>query len=1010
MKKGLFFFLFLVILIIVACFKKNPDKENGCCGKVIFTISPTDGRTTKITDCEGENPVKFCFRIENIRFNPIDKSCKALPEKVQYLVNYEDGITEVVDGKSEFCHSYKKGSYIIKVTSYPEIEGCEYPIPYTGASQIGVIECLYPYVENLVNSCCPNSTYCEINVGYACDLSIFAMDKLSQPLTYCWDMDGDNNFETCGTEGIRVLCDRVEKKLVSSSVENACGCSIRAADFYFDCMAYVSSLISGNISFSLYSSDIYPQKITDDLFLYVSNYANVLSAPYLMVYYAPVSEPWNLNLVDVHHGPIKGGELQFSENNYLHMNSPGSGVYVFSATFPAVLTPVSSPPEGGWKTAYGAPFRPSMIYAEGITGFLIKDHTGFSVDISNPLSVIQKDRILGIQNCSGSGSYLKKIHSILPFAFVSVEAINSDPDCGIGVYDFSNGYFGNTQYEDHPSPLLVLRRDGCLDERETLCFVQSLSGTKEFLVENEFVDPITYPPSSTAVLTLQFFTKGTPEGITIYTQYNATISEVSPSDYYFADKKRIVLSNHPSPDWVYSVTYSVPSLLFAGINRGSYGYVDMWDTGSHPNPVSRTETGASYKTSAIHAFSKGIVSSCSQAKPAVPLNQVFLDIFDFSDPTLPQKISSLELRSTYKFSSCSRLRGFEDEGTRVDFIITGSEIGIVDISNPSSPALKKTVYFSGSLMDIDDFYQYLILSVERVGLVIYDVSDVKNPYFISSFQNGRIFDTSVIDGNYIYSITNEYSGDMTEKRNGIVEVIDVSNLSFPNHITYLHPSNGPNKLTCILSAPEEDRLYVGGTDYIGIIDVSNPSHISELSWGNLRSNSSIETPLSCTYENGTLIVLTTSAHFHIFKTQPSLSYLGRFSPAYIGSFPKSVLLRNGILYIGSRAHLTIYDLSDPETPVFLSNTFLGDIYHQINDMKILDNFIFLAVDYMAYDGTNIGYGFVYEISNPIEPLKYGKFSAGDVNRIAVRYAPDGSYYIYLSVPDYNILTLYKAYL
>jgi hypothetical protein len=1017
--RKILFFLLSGIFLTEGCVKKNKSEESKCCGKVIFTVSPSDGRTTKITDCEGEEPVEFCFRIENPRFYPIDKSCKLKLEdiNVKYIVDYGDGSTAVVNEKDEFCHTFKKGSYIVKAVSYPEIETCEYPLPYTGATQIGVIECLYPYLENLVNSCCPNSTYCEINVGAGCDLSIYAEDKLSQPLTYCWDTDGDNNFETCGTQTIRVLCDRVDKKIISSMVENACGCSIKAADFYFDCMAYVSSIISGGISFSLYSWDVYPQKITDYLFLYVSNYANVLSAPYLMIYHAPATEPWNLSLFDIHHGPIKGGELQFS-NDYLHMNSPAAppygGVYVFSATFPSVLSAVSSPPNGGWKTAWGATFRPSMIYVEGITGFLIENNTAYLVDISNPLSVVQKDSLFSINNCSGPGSYLKKVFSILPFAFVSVEAINSTPDCGIGVYDVSDGYFGSRADDQLPSLIEPpLRKEGCSDS--SLCFVNGLSGSKELLIENEFIEPVTYPSPSTAVLTLKLFTKGATDALRIFATDGSSTEEVTSANYYFDDKKRIVISEnfystHPYPLWLYSVTYQVPSLFFAGISQGDNGYVEMWDVGSYPGVISRSEAGASYKISAIQGFSKGIVSTCSQPKPAVQIDQVFFDVFDFSDPIFPRETSSLELKATYKFSSCSRLRGFEDEGVRTGFVITGSEIGVIDISDIQNPSLKKTLYFSGNLMDIDDYLQFIILSVERAGLVIYDVSDAANPYFISSYQNGRIFDSSVIDGSFIYSITNEYNDDMTEKKNGIIEVIDISNLTSPSPVTYFHPSNGDKKLTCIVASPDEKRLYVGGVDYMGVIDISNPSSLSEISYQNLRSGTEIETALSCTYENGTLVVLTTSAHFHIFKTQPSLSYIGRFNPAYVGALPRSILLKDGNLYIGSRGYLTIYDLSIPEAPVFLSSTFLGDIYDQINDMKIMNNFIFLAVDYMAYDGVYIGYGFVYDVSNPIEPIKYAKFNAGDVNTIDVRYAGGGNYYIYLGASNGNILNLYKAYL
>ncbi len=86
-----------------------------------------------------------------------------------------------------------------------------------------------------------------------------------------------------------------------------------------------------------------------------------------------------------------------------------------------------------------------------------------------------------------------------------------------------------------------------------------------------------------------------------------------------------------------------------------------------------------------------------------------------------------------------------------------------------------------------------ITSIEKSGIMVYDISDILNPYFLSSFQNGRIFDDSIIIGNNLYALTNEYDDQKIEKRNGRIDLISLSDLSFPSFITSFKPSVGGGK-------------------------------------------------------------------------------------------------------------------------------------------------------------------------------------------------------------------------
>lgn len=1000
MKRGILLLIISPIMMFLQCVGKNKGGES-CCGKIRFYPEVRDGRPNKIMECGSEEKISFCFEIKNPTFLPFDKSCKSREVNATYFVDYGDGTTEAVSGKEPFCHLYGKGSYVVSITSIPQIEGCDESSYFTGKLQVSVTECPLPIVKDISNSC-SEEKWVEMYIEQACILHIEASDIWNQPLTYCWDMDGDGVFETCSSvPEITFEGKKIGTYNVTGMVFNSCGCSRSGPSTTFVVLPVVETLSSA-IAMELGVSDVFPQGISDELFLYISTSASpwlptigaVPKTPSILLYHAPLTAPWEATLFEVYHGNEVKGQLEYSENGYLHMNGEGGGVYVFAATYPYVFTPVVVPSMPLWKNMNGDPFKPSAIFVESVTGFLIEEKVAYSVDISDPLNIKETDRLIEIINCGA----LYGIYSHLPWVFALPETVMS-PSCGIGVYDFSDGLFGETPYQyPPPVPALLLSITECSDTN--YCKPVKITGTRRRTIENDLLVPDEYPDDGTAVLTLSSFSTGRKEEIDIFCK-GATEFKVDDSIFNLYDRKRIVLpkwfyENYPKSGWTYSATYTVPEIIFAGINRmENYNYsgrIRMWDILPYNNSIT-SEISSEFllfnDVEGLVAFQGEKVLACSSAFPQGMSTPQYLEVIDFSDPYYPSRITSLEIRESHKLEGCLRMRKFEEEDVKTAFVATGSALGIVDLSDLNSPQVKRVINFSGRLMEVNQYSKngknYLIISLGRSGLVIYDVTDLLNPLFVSSFENGKTMGRFVRKEEFLYIIADEG-----------IDIISLGDLSHPALVTSFVPShNYPNCITM-----EGNFLYAGGRDYLLKIDVSDPSSPLEVSFAFHEG-----VPEKCVVERGLIVTLSDAGRFYFYRGEP-LGYTGQFQPV-VGSSPEAILLKDGILYIGSKGYITIYDVSDPASPVFLSLTFLGNIYNQVEEMALLNNFLFLAVDYDAIDGVNKGYGFVYDVSNPLNPLMYAKFNAYDVNRVFVR-EEGGFYYIFLGAYRHNTIEMYKT--
>lgn len=991
---------------MLSCGGKNGEIQS-CCGKVIFSIATDDGRTTKITSCDIGQSAEFCFQINNPRVVYLDE-CAIPPERTVYVADYGDGITEVIEPSSFFCHTFPEGGHMIRVTSYAYSDGC-YPVSYTKSYQIGVVPCSTPEIESVVNSCCITSP-CEVVVGTCCNIGINAKDPLNQPLTYCWDRDGDGEYEYCDSFHITTVCFRdIGRKIIGTMVENACGCERESEKLTVDVLASVTNITQGNISVSLNAGDIYPQVMSDTLYLYISSTVTTPKHPVLLVYSAPVTSPFNLSLGQVIHGEGRGYDISFSDNGYLHMNGRAEGVYVYEATYPLFIREVSKPDpstrQGGWIEINNTSIYPNKIYAEGVTGLALENPMVLLVNLRVPPKEWKEqdryypDNPLITNSCPN----VSDIFMLYPFVFVG-RLMNSNPLCGVELHDYSNGYFGSSYYEN-PYALEVLRYTGCSDS--SICELIDIKGKHGFVYENDYLGPATY--SSPVTLTL--FTRNDYYHIDVHASDGvSTVQLVDGVDYTLTDIKHIQISQSfysSHVGYVYSATYTVPDVLVGGI-KGPPTKVLFWDVGNYPEIITGEKLPSAPPVS-VDAFSDGIVVSCGEPQSGLPLQKVLLDVFDFTDPFNPLKISTLDLANNTKckLHPCRNIKAFKVNGNRIVGVDTDFEVSFINLNNLSTPRCEKTVYLYGTLTDIHAYLSdYLLFTMEMGGMMVYNISDYKSPYFVSAFQNGRIFEGLEVVNDKVFAITNEFSDDRLDKRSGRLDVIDISNLLYPYAITSIELSNSWNSaLNCIEEG--ERRVYIAGENYTGMVDVSDPFNPYEVGWDELTYDSQIYSAKDCSYSAGTFVVLTESGKIFIYSTSPSFLRLNVFTPMYTGGFISSVYLTNGVLYIGSRGRITIYDINDPLSPLLLSIVEIGNSYYQVNHMDLVNNFLFAGVEDTSTGVYDLGYGYIYDVTDPSSPLKYSKFGGYAFNRVIARQS--GAYYnIYLSAPKQNILMFYRA--
>lgn len=82
-----------------------------------------------------------------------------------------------------------------------------------------------------------------------------------------------------------------------------------------------------------------------------------------------------------------------------------------------------------------------------------------------------------------------------------------------------------------------------------------------------------------------------------------------------------------------------------------------------------------------------------------------------------------------------------------------------------------------------DSKTYLLLSLQKSGIRVYDVTDINELTFVSSFHDGKNFGRPVFDGDLLYVLVEDG-----------IEIVSLVDITHRSPLTFFRP---PNYMTCI---------------------------------------------------------------------------------------------------------------------------------------------------------------------------------------------------------------------
>ena len=251
--------------------------------------------------------------------------------------------------------------------------------------------------------------------------------------------------------------------------------------------------------------------------------------------------------------------------------------------------------------------------------------------------------------------------------------------------------------------------------------------------------------------------------------------------------------------------------------------------------------------------------------------------------------------------------------------VGGSDLYVVDISNPGDPQIEGSVGVAGAGALA---YQSPYVYVAHNGFDIVDVSDPTNPQLAGSHvlaPAGLVYDLKV-SGSYVYATSSS----------GGVRVVDVSNPLSPSQVTSFGGTGGKLDIS-------GNTLYHTGSGYLTSVDISNP-----LSPQNLDNFSSGWT-LSDVLVSGSYLYTSDGDFYVIDVTNPSnLTDVGMLNlGGNFGWITKSGDFVYGTDDWGTTDRVDVIDVSDPANPAELDR---GDVLNAVRGVSTDGDCLYLASD------------------------------------------------------------------
>lgn len=276
-----------------------------------------------------------------------------------------------------------------------------------------------------------------------------------------------------------------------------------------------------------------------------------------------------------------------------------------------------------------------------------------------------------------------------------------------------------------------------------------------------------------------------------------------------------------------------------------------------------------------------------------------------------------------------------------------SGLGIIDVSNPTSPVWASQYYIS------NDYYYYrqkvpgrvavsqgyAFVASDTVGLVIINVQDPQNPTHVCTFldEAWHVF----VNGNYAYVSAGSYG----------LKIIDITDPSSPVIV-----GNFGSTAYGYLFADGDYLYFSSESQDLQIIDVSDPT--SPALAGTFDTDGS-----SVLFVDGNRL-------YTIYNGISILDITDKSNPTLLSTYAQSgsvsgLNVSGDYLYAADTYGLMVFDVSNPGNPVYcaLENSIL-----HCSGLDIEGDLAFTGPQW-----NNASHGLaVIDISNPLEPAKIGE--------------------------------------
>ncbi|MFN8889924.1 MAG: fibronectin type III domain-containing protein [Cyclobacteriaceae bacterium] len=321
------------------------------------------------------------------------------------------------------------------------------------------------------------------------------------------------------------------------------------------------------------------------------------------------------------------------------------------------------------------------------------------------------------------------------------------------------------------------------------------------------------------------------------------------------------------------------------------------------------------------------------------------------------------------------------------YVATGSSLQIIDISNPSSPAIVSSIangvtnviFDNARSIAISGGYAF-ITSFSDSKLVIVNISDPLKPVVAARISNG--YQGAVISFPQFIHVSGHYAY-ISNLGNNTVEILNISSPSNPSHVGTA--SDGVAGIS--LKSPrsiilKDNNAYVAcaESNSIEVLDISNPTspkHIGRLTNGEggaiLKQVESIASQGNYVYAVG----IGSNSLEVIDITKPSApKHVGIIMDGKDGAllnFPQSVTVSGEFAYVVSAISnaLEIVNISDPTNPVHAGSLENGE------GNAILDGPVKVLVSGTAAYILSSSSLEIADVSDPTAPFHKATIKNGD---------------------------------